>query len=87
MKDWILDHLPEAFVTSLLTALGWWVQRKIARSEALEARITALERDKVTKADIEDLRESMNHTITLGNTRIESRTDEILLHLAQRDSR
>lgn len=74
-------------MTSLLATVGWWVQRKIARSEALEARITALERDKVTKADIEDLRESNNEAITRGFARVESRTDEILLHLAQRDSR
>lgn len=84
VKDWLLNHIPESLMTFLLALLGWWVQRKIARSDALEARVQALERDKVTKENIEELRESLERTITHSNARVEARTDEILLHLAAR---
>lgn len=87
MKDWFFDHVPESFIAAMLSVVGWWVQRKIARADALEARIVALERDKVTKDNIEELRESMTSSITHAFARVETRTDEILLHLAQRDSR
>lgn len=85
MRDWLEAHVPESVLAALLSLVGWWVQRKIARSERLEERVAALERDKVTKADIRDLRESMEDTVTRSSARVESRTDEILLHLARRD--
>lgn len=87
MKEWLENHLPESLLAAFFAIVGWWVQRKIARADALEARIAALERDKVTKADIDDLRESVDRTIERSFARIESRTDEILLHLAERDRR
>jgi hypothetical protein len=87
MKDWLLEHIPESLTAAFFAVIGWWVQRKIARSEALEVRIQALERDKATKTDIDDLREHIDASITRSLARVETRTDEILLHLARRDMR
>lgn len=86
MKDWLAAHIPESFVVAFFGLVGWWVQRKIAKTEALEARVLALEKDKVTRDDIDDLREHIDASITRSLARVETRTDEILLHLA-RDSR
>jgi hypothetical protein len=87
VRGWFESHVPESLMAAFFAAVGWWVQRKIARADALEDRIQALERDKVTKADVEELRESMVASITNSFARVESRTDEILLHLAQQDRR
>jgi CTP:molybdopterin cytidylyltransferase MocA len=87
MKDWLIAHLPDPILTAVFAVVGWWMQRKVARSEALEARVAALEQQRVTKDDFDELRESMNATFTNGIERVERRTDEILLHLAQRDAR
>lgn len=85
MKDWLVDHLPESLIAAMLSVIGWWVQRKLARNDAFEARITALERNRVTKEDFDELRESMNATFVNGMQRIENRTDQILFHMAKRD--
>lgn len=87
MKDWLLDHLPESLMGSVVGVIGWWMQRKIARADALEARVQALERDKVTRDDIDELREHIDASITRSLARVETRTDEILLHLARKDDR
>jgi hypothetical protein len=87
LKDWLLDHLPESFVTAFLGALGWWVQRKVAHADALEKRVAALESDQVTSGDISALREHIDRSISGSLARVEQRTDEILLYLARRDGR
>lgn len=84
MKDWLIDHAPESILGLIASVLGWWIQRKIARSDALEARVIALERDKATRGDIEALREHIDRSIASSSARVEMRTDEILLHLAAR---
>jgi copper homeostasis protein CutC len=87
VKDWLANHLPESLLGIFATLVGWLAQRAINKVDAQEERIAALERDKVTKENIEELRESMNASITHAFARVETRTDEILLHLARRDQR
>lgn len=87
MKDWILDHLPESIVAAFVGLVGWLAQRAIRKVDAQEARIALLERDSVTKETIDELRESMTSSITHAFARVETRTDEILLHLARDDRR
>jgi hypothetical protein len=86
MKDWLVDHLPESLIAAMLSVIGWWVQRKLARNDAFEARIAALERKTVTKDDFDELRESMNATFVNGGMqRLERRADQILFHMMKRD--
>lgn len=87
MKDWFLAHLPESIVSAFATLVGWLAHRAIRKVDEQEERIKHLENSHATREDLEDLRESMNHTLTNSLARIESRTDEILLHLAERDRR
>jgi hypothetical protein len=82
VKDWLLDHLPESLATAFFSVLGWWMQRKLARADALEARVVALERDKVTKENIDELRESVVQQIANNQTRTEDRLERIWQHLA-----
>jgi hypothetical protein len=72
MKDWLIAHLPDPILTAVFAVVGWWMQRKVARSEALEARVAALEQQRVTKDDFDELRESMNATFTNGIERVET---------------
>lgn len=87
MTDWIAAHLPESLVTAFASLVGWLAHRAIKKVDEQEARLAALERDSVTKADLEDLRESHSQAITHACARIETRTDQILLHLASLDQR
>jgi hypothetical protein len=85
MKDWLFDHLPESFVGLIVTVMGWLAQRAIAKVDAQEERIAALERKTVTKDDFDELRESMNATFLNGMQRLELRQDQILFRMAKRD--
>lgn len=85
MKDWLVNHLPEALLTAVFAVVGWWVQRRIARAEKLEARIVLLERDSVTKETIDELRESMTQQIAHNQTRTEDRLERIWQRLASGD--
>lgn len=87
MKDWLADHLPESLLGLFATLVGWLAQRTISKVDAQEARIANLEKKQATREDLEELREAMNGTLTRSLARIESRTDEILLHLASREDR
>jgi hypothetical protein len=87
MKDWLLNHLPESLVTAFASLVGWIAHRAITKVDAQEARIRSLEESRVKREDLEDLREAFNATLTHSLARIESRTDEILLHLAERERR
>jgi hypothetical protein len=86
-REWLENHLPESVLAAMFAIVGWWIQRKIARSEALEARIAALEKDGAKRGDIEALREHIDTSITRAVARVETRTDEILLHLARQSDR
>ena len=85
MKEWLLEHIPESIAAFLVTVVGWMAQRAIAKVDRQEERIAALERDRVTKQDFDELRESMNATFTHGMDRIERRTDQILFRMARDD--
>lgn len=87
MKDWLQAHLPESIFALVTALVGWLAQRAIAKVDRHEDRLAELERNSVTKETIDELRQSMNFSITHAFARVESRTDEILLHLAQRDDR
>lgn len=87
MKDWLLDHLPESFLGAFAAIVGWIAHRAVARVDALETRTADLEKKQATRDDLEDLREAMNGTLTRSLARIESRQDEILMMLAQRENR
>lgn len=84
-KNWLLQHLPESITTLIAGFIAWLARRAIAKVDAQEDRIAALERSTVTKDDFDELRESMNATFTNGIERVERRTDEILLHLAGKE--
>jgi hypothetical protein len=72
MKDWLLDHIPGSIAAFLATLVGWLAQRAIAKVDAQEDRIAALERKTVTKDDFDELRESMNATFVGGMQRLEN---------------
>lgn len=87
MREWLENHLPESVFAAIVALVGWLAQRAIHKVDAHEARLAELEKNSVTKETIDELRQSMNYSITHAFARVESRTDEILLHLAQRDDR
>jgi hypothetical protein len=84
-KEWLENHLPESLITAFATLVGWLAHRAIRKVDEQEDRIARLERDSVTKQSIDDLRVQLDRSITSALARVESRTDEILLHLASQD--
>lgn len=83
--NWILDHLPESIGALVVSLVGWLAQRAIRKVDRQEDRLTALEKNAVTKDDLAELRESMNSTFIHSMERIERRTDQILFHIASDD--
>lgn len=81
------EGLREWIGTALLSILGWLGVDIVRKFRGHGRRLAALEREHVTRADLDKLRDELSDTVTSACGRIESRTDDILLHLAKRDPR
>ncbi len=88
MEQWLRDHWPEGVVVATLALLRWLGVREVNRVDAQienhEQRLSDLETDRVTQANVEELRASLTATITSSSERIEKRVDRILDHLLER---
>jgi hypothetical protein len=87
MKEWFADHIAAWFYAAFGGLVIWIAKRATAKVDAQESRIALLELQQVKREDLDSLRRSVDEALTRTCARIESRTDEILLHMARRDDR
>lgn len=87
MKEWLAQYVPEAIATSFVAVVGFFGRRELKRIDSahatnsgeigkLGARVGALERSTVTRADFDELRGSLTASITNVGTRMEQKLDQ-----------
>jgi hypothetical protein len=78
MSTWLSQHLVELLIATLLAIIAWSIRRFVTIVDSHEIRITALERDGVTRDQIDELRHSLMATMTQNHERTEQRLDRLL---------
>lgn len=91
--QWLSEHLPESAAAALTAAATFFTKRiwsvgpRIAKLDAhltkLDVRVAKLEGIAITREDFDELRMLLTASITNVGTRLEKRTDDIMLLLAK----
>ncbi len=76
--NWLSQHLIEVLMATLLALIAWQLKRFISTQDSHASRIGELEKDRVTRDHIDELRSSLMATISQNHERTESRLDRIL---------
>lgn len=82
MTAWFTQHGIETLIALLLGVIAYGLRRFIATQDAHGERLNALEADRVTRDDFDELRHSLTATATHNQERTESRLDRILESMA-----
>jgi hypothetical protein len=83
MAPWLAQHLVELLIAGLLGLAIYNLRRLVTEQDDHGKRITALETNRVTRDDFDELRSSLMATATQNHERVEQRLDRILERLAE----
>ncbi len=83
MGEWLKQHLVGVGIAGLLALIAWLLRRGVGKVDGHEARIAGLEKDRVTRDDLDELRASLTATVAHAQERTETRLDRILERLAK----
>lgn len=82
MSVWLEQHVVEVLIAILLAVIAFSMRRFIATQDAHGERIKALETDRVTRDDFDELRHSLTATAAQNHELVTARLDRILEHMA-----
>lgn len=83
MAPWLAQHLVELLIASLVGLAVYNLRRLVTSQDDHDRRIVALETDRITRDDFDELRHSLTATAANNQTRVEQRLDRIMERLAQ----
>lgn len=83
MAPWLSQHLVELLIASLVGLAVYNLRRLVEGQDDHGKRIVALETDRITRDDFDELRHSLTATAVNNQMRVEQRFDRIMERLAQ----
>jgi hypothetical protein len=83
MNDWLAQHLIEVVIAALVGLAAWLLRRFVGGVDSHERRIGALEQDRVTREDFDELRASLTATAAHNQERTETRMDRLFEKISE----